>query len=226
MRYLLLFFLLVPLTVSAGSITVYKGEAFQGKRMTLRDDVRNFSDYPGWNDSIMSAVIHGGLWEACVDAYYQNCVLLEGGDIRDFHRMGMEMKISSLREVDPRRYMRDSYYDNRYEDHHGRDDAFDDRGYGYGGRGRDMPHHIYLDDMPHRERQEGDNIRWNTPRYGSSGGSFLSSCQQIVHDGLMERFGNVEPIWFNGAPDDGRVTAKGGLAFRYRCRGDTVNVWE
>lgn len=247
--------LVAPLSAQAGSITLYKGEAFGGESMTLRDDVRNFADYPSWNDAAMSAIVHSGLWEACIDAYYQRCMVLEGSDMRDFHRIGLDYKISSIHEVNFRRYRqeqgyRDRFYDDRYHDGP-RFIDFVDNGtyidnpydgpfaYGYRNPAYRSPEQqrriIDLSEVtPRPSRPFPDNrkeIIWNnrTDRRGNAPpSSFLSPCQQTVHDGILERYGNVEPIWFNGSSgdgDNGRVTAAGGLAFRYRCRGDVVNVW-
>mgnify|MGYP003386707159 FL=1 len=217
----------------AGSITLYKGEAFQGESWNISHAVRNFSDNNGWNDTVMSAIVHDGLWEACVDANYQNCVILQGSDMRDFHRIGLDRKISSIREVDIHA-LRDRHHGQRNAPHNGfSEDFFYSAGQMTGGRS------AYYDQGPvlgRAERERFDNsyygsshgsgnrnIIWNTPQQPSRG--FLSGCQAEVQDAINNRNGRYDEITFTGNPNRGQAIDRFGNRYRYSCNGNQIRIW-
>jgi hypothetical protein len=206
---LTLAFVFSAVAAQAGSITLYKGEAFQGESWNINHAVRNFSDNAGWNDTVMSAIIHDGLWEACVDANYQNCFILQGNDVRDFHRIGLDRKISSIREVDARNYggyddgpvlgRRDrERFADRYDDRDGQRYSNYHQGYG---------------------RQK---IIWNSPIRANS---YLSPCQSEVQDAINQRSGHQCQLSFRGTSNRGQAMESSGEIYNYMCRGNQINIW-
>ncbi|MBY0428555.1 MAG: beta/gamma crystallin family protein [Alphaproteobacteria bacterium] len=225
-------------TAQAGSITLYKGEAFQGESWNINHAVRNFSDNNGWNDTVMSAIVHDGIWEACVDANYQNCTILQGSDMRDFHRIGLDRKISSIREVDARNYQ----YGNESGFHRS---GFSDE-YNYSGGRMSGGQSVYGRDpvLGRRDRERFDDeyedhearehgyrhnggyanqqIIWNTPQDGRG---FLSSCQAEVQDAINDRTGQQCEMTFSGSPNRGQAFDRSGRRFIYSCNGNQIHIW-
>ena len=222
-------------SAQAGSITLYKGEAFQGESWNISHAVRNFSDNNGWNDTVMSAIVHDGLWEACVDANYQNCTILQGSDMRDFHRIGLDRKISSIREVDARNY-------HRANERGAPNSGFSDEYYYSGGRmsggqsvyGRDpvlgrRDRERFENEHGQRDRGYGRNsgyanqqIIWNTPQDGRG---FLSPCQAEVQDAINDRTGQQCEMTFSGSPTRGQAFDRSGNRFNYSCNGNQIHIW-
>ena len=66
--------------VVAGELTLYEGENFQGRNLTLRSDMRDL-DRTQFNDRAMSLVIRDGVWEVCSDAQFRgHCATLQPGN--------------------------------------------------------------------------------------------------------------------------------------------------
>jgi hypothetical protein len=56
--------------------------------------------YSGFNDQASSAIIRGGRWQICTDAYFRGrCVTLDPGNYGSLGAMGLNDRISSVREV-------------------------------------------------------------------------------------------------------------------------------
>jgi|ERR1700737_3302094 len=67
---------------TAAEITLFEGPNFQGRSMTLRGETSNL-DGTGFNDRTSSIIVRDGVWEACVDAYFQgSCVQFSRENIR------------------------------------------------------------------------------------------------------------------------------------------------
>jgi hypothetical protein len=65
---------------SAAEITLFEGPNFQGRSMTLRGEADNL-DRTGFNDRTSSIIVRDGVWEVCVDAYFQGgCTRLQPGE--------------------------------------------------------------------------------------------------------------------------------------------------
>jgi len=105
MRHLRLLPLLAAIaatTVSAQQITLYEHDNFAGRSVSATDTVQNLGD-TGFNDRASSAVIRGGRWQICSDAYFRgNCVTLGPGNYTTLREMGMNDRVSSVRELDRR----------------------------------------------------------------------------------------------------------------------------
>ena len=85
-----------------GSLELFSDVRFSGERRAFSDEVSNLQ-FVDFNDRARSLRVEGpGSWEICVDANYQNCVVVNG-DSPDLQRLGMTRRISSLRpRGDPR----------------------------------------------------------------------------------------------------------------------------
>ena len=71
--------------VVAGELTLYEGENFQGRNLTLRSDMRDL-DRTQFNDRAMSLVIRDGVWEVCSDAQFRGHCLGLAFDLFDHVR--------------------------------------------------------------------------------------------------------------------------------------------
>src|ERR1700694_3853050 len=108
----------------AAEITLFEGPNFQGRNMTLRGEADNL-DRTGFNDLTSSIIVRDGVWEVCVDAYFQGgCTHLRPGEYPQLDRR-FDRSISSLRIVEERR----SEERDRVPERRG------DEGYSRGGRG-------------------------------------------------------------------------------------------
>jgi hypothetical protein len=111
---------------SAGELTVFSGQGFQGQNLTLRGDARDLRP-AGFDDRIASMIVRSGRWEVCLDLDFRGeCRVFEPGEYRSLDRM--TNLITSIREIDGGR-------DGGYRDND-RDDNRGGRGRGRG-RGRD-----------------------------------------------------------------------------------------
>src|SRR5438093_1403271 len=87
--------------VVAGELTLYEGENFQGRNLTLRSDMRDL-DRTQFNDRAMSLVIRDGVWEVCSDAQFRgHCATLRPGNYPVLHG-GLNRRISSGRMISER----------------------------------------------------------------------------------------------------------------------------
>ena len=84
--------------VVAGELTLYEGENFQGRNLTLRSDMRDL-DRTQFNDRAMSLVIRDGVWEVCSDSQFRgHCATLQPGNYPALEG-GLDRRISSVRQV-------------------------------------------------------------------------------------------------------------------------------
>src|SRR5512147_291793 len=102
MRYLRLFPLLAAIAASAASaqqIALFEHDNFNGRTFSANHAVQNLQ-FAGFNDLASSAVIRGGSWQICSDAYFRgNCVTLGPGNYPSLRAMGLNDRISSVREL-------------------------------------------------------------------------------------------------------------------------------
>lgn len=95
----------------AAKIALFAQEGFAGQAVTVDNTVRNLNR-EGFNNTASSAVVVGDrAWEVCDDARFQGrCRVLRPGQYPSLAAMGMNNRISSVRElergarVDDRRY--------------------------------------------------------------------------------------------------------------------------
>jgi len=82
----------------AGELTLYEGENFQGRNLTLRSNMRDL-DRTNFNDRATSLVIRDGVWEVCSDAQFRgHCATLRPGNYPVLEG-GLDHRISSVRQV-------------------------------------------------------------------------------------------------------------------------------
>ncbi len=88
--------------VEAAQITFYEGEGFRGRAFTTKRPVTNFKD-DGFNDRSSSVVVDSGDWVVCDDSEYRGrCVLLRRGAYDSLRGLGVDNRISSVRQADRR----------------------------------------------------------------------------------------------------------------------------
>ena len=88
--------------VQAAQITFYEGEGFRGRAFTTKRPVTNFKD-DGFNDRSSSVVVDSGDWLVCDDSEYRGrCVLLRRGAYDSLRGLGVDNRISSVRQANGR----------------------------------------------------------------------------------------------------------------------------
>ena len=84
---------------TAAQVVFYEGEGFQGRSFTTGQQVGNFERF-GFNDRASSAVVTGDRWEVCEDARFSGrCVVLRPGRYPSLAAMGLNNRVSSVRDV-------------------------------------------------------------------------------------------------------------------------------
>jgi uncharacterized protein YcfJ len=91
-------------------IVFYEDDNFQGRSFTANGSVENFKRY-GFNDRASSVVVMHERWEACDDVRFGGrCIVLRQGRYPSLGAMGMNDRISSVREVSRDAWVDDSHY--------------------------------------------------------------------------------------------------------------------
>jgi len=84
---------------ASAQITFFDAPRFGGRQFTANQAVANFTDI-GFNDRAASAIIRGGTWQLCTDAYFRGrCESLGPGNYQDLGVFGVAYAISSTREL-------------------------------------------------------------------------------------------------------------------------------
>jgi uncharacterized protein YcfJ len=98
---------------AAAQITFYENDSFQGRSFTTDRPVNNFARM-GFNDRASSVVVLGNRsarWEVCEDQGFRGrCVILRPGQYASLSAMGLNDRISSVREVDSNARVADNRY--------------------------------------------------------------------------------------------------------------------
>jgi uncharacterized protein YcfJ len=88
---------------AAAQITLYEGEGFHGRSMTINDRVGNLNR-AGFNDRASSIIVERGRWLACEHERFEGrCVLLRRGSYPSLREVGLNNQITSIRPADNRR---------------------------------------------------------------------------------------------------------------------------
>jgi uncharacterized protein YcfJ len=89
-----------PAAPAAAQITFYELEGFAGRAFTTDREIGNLVRW-GFNDRASSAVVAaGGRWEVCEDVQFGGrCVTLRPGNYPSLAAMGMNNRISSVRDL-------------------------------------------------------------------------------------------------------------------------------
>ena len=91
--------LFAALPVANAEIVLYEQDNFRGRSFVADQTVSNFAN-AGFNDRASSAVIRGGSWQLCTDAYFRGrCETLPPGEYPTLRSMRLENQVSSVREV-------------------------------------------------------------------------------------------------------------------------------
>lgn len=108
-------------TQAAAQVTFFERDNFQGRSFTAQRQIGNF-ERAGFNDRASSVEVVGGRWEVCEDVRFRGrCVVLRPGQYPSLAAMGLNNRLSSVREVSRNvrvnddRYAPapDPYYDSR-----------------------------------------------------------------------------------------------------------------
>src|SRR5512144_1074253 len=85
---------------AGAEITLYSGEDFRGQSVTTDHAIGNFGR-TDFNDRASSVVVNSGRWEVCEHAHFEGrCMVLRPGNYPSLAAMGMNDKVSSVREVE------------------------------------------------------------------------------------------------------------------------------
>ncbi len=86
-------------TPATAQITFYEREGFQGQSFTTERQIGNFERF-GFNDRASSVEVLGDRWEVCEDPRFSGrCVILRPGRYPSLAAMGLNDRISSVRDV-------------------------------------------------------------------------------------------------------------------------------
>lgn len=112
LRNLMLAIGLVASGNAVAEVTFFEHDGFHGRSFTTDRNVWNFERW-GFNDSASSAVVRDGSWEVCTDARFEGrCVLLRPGNYPSLGALGLNDRVSSVREVEHHGYGYDTRRDN------------------------------------------------------------------------------------------------------------------
>jgi len=98
-----------PLPVAA-QIIFFEQQGFQGRSFTTAKQVGNLKRF-GFNDRASSAEVIGDRWEVCEDTRFRGrCVVLRPGRYASLGAMGLNDRVSSVRDVSSNARIDDSRY--------------------------------------------------------------------------------------------------------------------
>ena len=84
---------------AAAQVTFYEYEGFGGRAFSVAGEVRNL-ERAGFNDRASAVVVQRGRWEVCEDNRFAGrCVVLRRGEYPSLAAMGLNDRVSSVREV-------------------------------------------------------------------------------------------------------------------------------
>ena len=109
-------------TQASAQITFYEREGFQGQSFTADGQIGNLQRY-GFNDLASSVQVLRDRWEVCEDAGFNGrCVVLRPGRYSSLTAMGLNNRISSVRDVSNDARIEDSRYAPTADNHYRRRD--------------------------------------------------------------------------------------------------------
>ena len=99
-----------PPPAPSSQAVFFEHDGFQGRSFTADSPVLDFGQF-GFNDRASSVVIRGALWEVCEDVRYNGrCIVLRPGQYPTLSSMGLNDRVSSVRELaGPARLTDDRY---------------------------------------------------------------------------------------------------------------------
>jgi len=97
-------------TQATAQITFYEHDGFAGRSFTTEQAVENFKSH-GFNDRASSVVVARDRWEVCENTEFKGrCIVLRPGQYASLTAMGMNDRISSVREVSRNTHISDQRY--------------------------------------------------------------------------------------------------------------------
>jgi hypothetical protein len=89
----------VAANVAGAQIALFENDNYNGRTFRSSNSVSNLNDL-GFNDRASSAIVRGGRWQICEDAYFAGrCETLGPGEYPSLRAMGLNDKVSSVREL-------------------------------------------------------------------------------------------------------------------------------
>lgn len=86
-------------STAGAQVTFYEHDGFQGRSFTTDRRVGDFDRF-GFNDRASSVVVSNDRWEVCEDAGFNGrCVVLRPGSYSSLSAMGLNDRVSSVRQV-------------------------------------------------------------------------------------------------------------------------------
>ena len=84
---------------SSARITIFENDGFNGQSVPASGNLADLANF-GFNDKASSVRIRDGQWQLCADANYRgNCVTLGPGEYRSLRSVGMNDRVSSVRDL-------------------------------------------------------------------------------------------------------------------------------
>ena len=97
-------------TQATAQVTFYEREGFQGRSLTAEEQISNFARHE-FNDRASSVVVFGDRWEVCEDARFSGrCVVLRPGRYPSLAAMGLNNRVSWVRDVSKNARIDDNRY--------------------------------------------------------------------------------------------------------------------
>ena len=88
-----------PPAANTSRVVVYEKQDFGGRAITVQQDIADLGR-SGFNDRISSVEVFGAHWEICRDGGFAGpCVVLREGRYPSLASMGLENRVSSIREL-------------------------------------------------------------------------------------------------------------------------------
>ena len=85
---------------ASAQVTLYEHDGFQGRSFTTERPINNFQRF-GFNDRASSVVVSRDRWEVCEDVRFRGrCVILRRGQYPSLAAMGLNDRVSSVRNVE------------------------------------------------------------------------------------------------------------------------------
>lgn len=97
-------------TAASAQITLYEHEGYDGQSLTASEEIRNLRR-DGFDDRASSAVVFRERWEVCDEPrFHGRCVVLRPGRYPSLATMGLNDRISSVRNLSPDERIADYRY--------------------------------------------------------------------------------------------------------------------
>ena len=97
-------------TQAFAEVTFYEHDRFQGESFSTQKPIRDLSRFD-FNDRASSVDVSTGRWEVCDDSRFNGrCMVLRQGRYPSLQAIGLNDRVSSVREIKPNAYVDDQRY--------------------------------------------------------------------------------------------------------------------